>query len=170
MSDAYVWVKNNDNTSFLVKANKKAKDGTVEGEVTATFRRQSTDRQTGAVISNGYTRILKDEYDVLYAESKLFKSMVDKGALTVFESEPDEASSPIERVAALTERVGVLSAALSESKESVNVLTNELVAAREKIASLEKALSGGEFDTGAAAKETAKASKNAKAAVPEQAQ
>jgi hypothetical protein len=138
---ATYYVKNNHTASIQARA--IVKDGDTEKEVSKVFPMFRQDRQTGQLISNGYTSIDSDTYDILLEKSAVFKAYIKDGKLVKYDEAPEDALTEAQRVAKLTTdltsanvTVSALTAQVATLTVEVADLTTELEAAKAQVTTI----------------------------------
>lgn len=114
-----VWVKNNLNALVRYKLSKKTEDGSVQEEYIQ-FARQFTDRTTGRDVHNGYTQIPAETLELLKSSSKLFRDALEKKMYTIYETPPDDAFSPDQKIMQLLAQVGELQAQIVDLNTEIS--------------------------------------------------
>ena len=72
------------------------------------------DRMTGRTITDGFTVMDKEDYDLLKAKSAAFNSCIESGKLIVYDSMPASAMSSVDRILLLQEENRTLKARITE--------------------------------------------------------
>jgi len=162
MDAGTVWVKSNHNGDFKARAS-VGEDEVVE----QIFRMERIEH--GVVKSSGYTEVRKDTYDALIKGSKIFAEYVKDKTVIVYDEAPDDAISPMQKIASLTNQLNAANAEIASLKEGnsskeitdltaeVDDLTAQLKAANESNDDLTAQLKAAN-DTVASLTETAKIS------------
>jgi len=105
----FVWIKNNLNQGVRAIVQLKTDDGS-KRELKIEFSRLRTDKDSGRLMSNGYTRITDEEYDQLMDGSKIFKSFIDKKSFVKYDLPPADAFTDAQRIMQLEADKGALQA------------------------------------------------------------
>jgi hypothetical protein len=131
----YVWVKNNTHASVKFKIVEPTDDGSKQEKIIL-FARERTDKFTGMVQANGYTKILEADYDLLYEQQKVFKEFIDQKNFVMFEDPPADAYTDAQRIIQLEADKGELQLQVQQLGTQVSSLQGQLQAAQGAQASL----------------------------------
>ncbi len=106
-----VWVENTHSSDMKFVVKNKAGFTVLE----KTFYRSAVDRATGAVISNGYTELTNEEYELLKAQTATFSQQLKTKKLVVRKEGPN-VSNPYTRLVDAKKEIEQLKAEIEALK------------------------------------------------------
>lgn len=141
------FIHNTDDATIICKV--ATEDERIAGqEKTFVFRNRKVDRDSNTVVSNGYTEITDEEYELLSSSSKTFQAYAGMGRLTVVDSLPMDSMTPEQLTIALKTENAVLKrdlakaqAATGENQQAeIDALNEHVAELNEELAAMQKEL------------------------------